>query len=344
MLRRYALILLAVVVIPASAYAEELNIEEVPSVTALAPEQIKPDVIAFSDRRPDEPADAATGLVRFEDWGRARPTQQRLLSLYTGYEEPSVTVTAGSGKKTRRQRLYVYVAQARFLLMRPAESLDLSRHVSVAFLTRIDPAISHRKMPPADAMPLKDRGSANNRNPMRPWCESLTLVICVQSHYRLEGKLPLGIKLANKVRARARKISEAIDFQSELRLLALEQREDPALRELSGLDTPIAGALEQSIFYVNQVMEFGKFLALFQADSNDPQRTVVTAFVAIAVKASLFEMKKQFEKVPVLKNLIPAQVLVGNSSFNTGSSISAGLPKYTRSHIKAIAKVLRSER
>ena len=42
----------------------------------------------------------------------------------------------------------------------------------------------------------------------------------------------------------------------------------------------------------------------------------------------------------VLRNLVPAQVLMGNSSFNTGTSISAGLPDYTRNRIKAIAGLL----
>lgn len=339
----HALLLLAVPVFAAAAPAQTLSIEEVPSVTALAPAQIKQGVVVFSDRLQDQPADAVTGLVLYEDWARARPVQRRLLSLYPGYEEPSVTVTSGGVKKTHRERLYMYVAQARFVLMRPAVFLDLSPYVSVKFLERVDPAISHRTIEPADAMPLKDRRSEHNRNPARPWCEWPTLVICVQSHYQLEGKLPLGIRLANKLRVRPKQISEAVDFQSELRLLAPGELDHADLRELTGLETPLAGGIEQSIFYVNQIMEFGKLLAVFQADPGDAQRTVVTAFVVIAVKASLFEMKKEFEKVPVLKNLIPAQVLVGRSSFNTGNSISSGLPKYTRSHIKAIADILQGE-
>ena len=34
---------------------------------------------------------------------------------------------------------------------------------------------------------------------------------------------------------------------------------------------------------------------------------------------------------------MPAQLLTGRSSFNTGTSISAGLPLYARSNIKAVA-------
>ena len=41
--------------------------------------------------------------------------------------------------------------------------------------------------------------------------------------------------------------------------------------------------------------------------------------------------------------MVPAQVLMGKSSFNTGSSISAGLPDYARNRIKAIAAILQKE-
>jgi hypothetical protein len=57
----------------------------------------------------------------------------------------------------------------------------------------------------------------------------------------------------------------------------------------------------------------------------------------------VLEKKKEFEQVPVLRNLVPAQVLAGNSSFNTGSSISAGLPKYARKRIERVSELMRTE-
>ena len=89
------------------------------------------------------------------------------------------------------------------------------------------------------------------------------------------------------------------------------------------LDTPMSGALEQNIFYVNQIMKFGKFLAVFQAHPTDPNKTVVTAFMTLGIDAGVFDKKKDYEKVPVLRNLVPAEVLMGKSSFNAGKSISA---------------------
>ena len=99
----------------------------------------------------------------------------------------------------------------------------------------------------------------------------------------------------------------------------------------------MAGALEQNIFWVNQILRFGKFLAVFQPMPTDPQKTIVTAYVALAIKGDVLDRKAEYARVPVLKNLLPAQVLMGNSTFNTGNSISAGLPVYARNRIAAFA-------
>jgi hypothetical protein len=60
----------------------------------------------------------------------------------------------------------------------------------------------------------------------------------------------------------------------------------------------------------------------------------------LAVESNVLVKKKEFVKVPVLRNLVPAQVLAGKSSFNSGTSISAGLPIYARNQVKAIASIL----
>jgi hypothetical protein len=47
---------------------------------------------------------------------------------------------------------------------------------------------------------------------------------------------------------------------------------ETGLAALTGLDTPSVGALEQTIFYVSQIMQFGKLLAVFQrspTEAND---------------------------------------------------------------------------
>jgi hypothetical protein len=149
----------------------------------------------------------------------------------------------------------------------------------------------------------------------------------------------MGILLANKLREREKQIADYIEFQSELALLG-GQELDQNLTKLTGIDAPIAAVLEQNIFYVNQVMPFGKFMALFQPSPADANKTIVTAFIALGVDAGLFDKKKEYEEVPVLRNLVPAQLLTGNSTFNTGTSISAGLPVYARTRVQSIAAML----
>ena len=154
------------------------------------------------------------------------------------------------------------------------------------------------------------------------------------------GRLPTGIQLANRIREGSRRISDTLEFDSEVTVVSPAEINELGLTRLTRLETPAAGALEQSIFYVNQVMQFGKLLAVFQAHPDDANETVVSVFTALAIESSLLGKQKQYAKVPVLRNLVPAQVLAGKSSFNSGRSLSAGLPIYARNQIKAIAGLL----
>jgi len=320
------------------AAEQDFRMQETAALPALGTTALAPRTIVFTDHRNDELADAATGLFHFSDWERARPQQKQLLSLFPSYEEPAAGTDAAG--KPRKQRLHVYVAEARFAVAKPVASIDLARMVTLPMLEQLDPSIKHRLITPADVIPNKEPKSANH-NPNRQWCEGGGNVICIQSRYQLEGRLPLGISLVNKIRESGKKkIFDYMEFQSELRLLPQAEIDQAALAKATGIDTPVAGAIEQSIFYVNQVMQFGKFLAVLQPNPADAKTSIATTFIALAVDSDLFEKKKEFENVPVLRNLVPAQVLAGNSTFNTGNSISAGLPKYSRNRIRAVAALL----
>ncbi len=354
---RHAIVLVGLLGSSYGAGAQDFRIEDVGSALSSDVAQLKPGVIAFSDQAGSIAA-GETELIHFEDWARTRPNEKKFLSLFPGYVEPpdeSATTkadTAGSGGKPDSKsdakadtapavlKLDMYVAQARFALDRPPAEVELLRYVTLPFLERIDPAIKHKVIAATDVLPLTDPHGLGNDNPERKWCTGRAALICIESTYKLEGKIPIGILLANKLRDSGKKISDHIDFQSELSALAMADVDQAGLRELTALDAPVLGALEQNLFYVNQIMKFGKFLAVFQADPADPKKTVVTAFMALAIEAGVLEKKKEFENVPVLRNLVPAQVLMGKSSFNSGESISAGLPKYARNEIRTIAGIL----
>jgi hypothetical protein len=348
MLIRRAAALCVLLGIGSAGGAQPFGIADVAAARNVAVTQLKPATIAFSDK-PQGATAAGVDLAPFDDWAQAHPVEKKFLALFPSYAEPTVTklvsTTSDSGKtdsapKPVVQKLYMYVAQARFILNRAPGSLDLPHDVTLGFLERIDPAIKHKQITAADVAPFTNEAGAGNENPDRKWCTGRSSSICIQSTYKLEGKIPLGITLVNKLRESAKKISDHIDFQSEFSALGPGEIDEAGLRQLTTLDTPVAGVLEQDIFHVNQIMKFGKFLAVFQSHPTDTGKTVVTAFMTLAIEASVFDKKKDFEKVPVLRNLVPAEVLMGRSSFNSGSSISAGLPQYARNEIKTVAGML----
>jgi len=341
---RHAIALVALLGMLSSAGAEEFRIEDVGSPPNWDVAALKPGMIAFSDGAVS--ASAAANLMAFTEWGRTLPAQKKYLSLYPAYAEPTITKAASTDTPAGPvlEKLEMYVAQARFMLNKAPGSFNLARYVALPFLEKIDPAIKHKLIAATDISPLTDPQGTGNVNPDRKWCTGRNLLICIESTYKLEGKIPLGVMLVNKLRDTPKKVSDRIDFQGEMSTLPAADIDQAGLKELTGLDMPVAGVLEQNIFYVNQIMKFGKLLAVFQAHPSEANKTVVTAYMVLAIPESVLDKKKDFEKVPVLRNLVPAQVLMGQSSFNSGDSISAGLPKYARNEIRTIANLLAADK
>jgi hypothetical protein len=323
--------------------AQEFRLEDVASLADAPIGQLKPKTIVFADRPAENLVDPGTGFMRYEEWAKARPLEQQFLSLYPGYTEPNADIVVDGAKKRFKEKLHMYVAAARFVLPRQPGSLDLARLVMLPFVEQIDPAIKHRLISSGEVTATQDPKVIFNQNPQRRWCEGRPTVLCVRSHYALEGRFPLGIQLANKIRDSAKPVAPYLDFESEFTLRSPAEVEQSGLTKLTGLDTASIGAIEQSIFYVNQVMQFGKLLAVFQQFPGDPNKTVATVFMALAIESNVLEKRREFALVPVLRNLVPAQVLAGKSSFNTGNSLSAGLPVYARSSVKAIAALIERE-
>ena len=336
-MRMFLALIAGLAIASAAAEAQQFKVEDVASAEAIPVAQLKPATIAFSDRR--ESSDPADIFIPYDEWAKAKPLQQQLLSLYPGYAEPNEDIVIDGVKKHYRQKLQLYVAQARLLLNRAPASLDLARFVTLPFVQQLDPAIKDRSIT-ADFGHANDPKMLHNQNRERPWCEGRPATVCIHSSYKLEGRIPTGIALANKIRESSKQVSDTLEFDSELTMLTPAEVEQQGLAKLTGIATPSIGALQQSIFYVNQVIEFGKMVAVFQRHPSDAQKTVATVFVALAVDANVLTKRKEYAKVPILRNLVPAQVLAGKSSFNSGNSLSAGLPVYARNQIKAIAAAL----
>ena len=327
-----------------AATALDFRIEDVSAARRADVAALKSGTIEFSDHTSVGAVDSETALFAFDDWASKHPVEKKFLALFPTYTEPTVSKTVNGNTAQVTEKLDMYVAQARFILDRAPGAIDLAHYVTLPFLEKIDPAIKHQQLALADVVTFKDDAGAGNDNPDRKWCTGRPASICVQSSYRLEGKIPMGIMLVNKLRDSAKKVVDHIDFQSELSAPPPADLDQTGLQELTTLDTPVGGVLEQDLFYVNQILKFGKFFAVFQNHPADAGKTVVTAFMVLAIKARVLDEKRGFETMPVLRNLVPAQVLMGQSSFNSGESISAGLPKYARNEIRTIAGILANDR
>ena len=268
----------------AGSFANEFALAETSSITEVPIAQLKPRSIVFSDRPGDELVDPAIGFIRFEDWANARPNHRQFLSLYPGYTEPNVDLIVDGVRRRYRERLHMYVAEARFVVSRAPKSIEIARLATLPFIEQLDPAIKHRLVAAEDLARPHEAKVVHNQHPQRKWCEGRQIVICVRSSYRLEGRLPTGIQLANKIREGSRRISETLEFDSEVTVLSAAEVNELGLATLTRVETPAVGALEQSIFYVNQVMQFGKLLAVFQVHPDDPKKTVVSVYTALAIE------------------------------------------------------------
>src|SRR3984957_6285800 len=213
---RHAVALVALLGALSSARAGEFRIEDVGSPPNWDVDALKPGTIAFSDGAVS--ASAAANLTAFTEWGRTLPAQKKFLSLYPAYSEPTITKAASTDAPAGPvlEKLEMYVAQARFILNRAPGSFNLSRYVSLPFLEKIDPAIKHKLIAATDISPLTDPQGTGNVNPDRKWCTGRNPLICIESTYKLEGKIPLGVMLVNKLRDTPKKVSDHIDFQGDI--------------------------------------------------------------------------------------------------------------------------------
>src|SRR5688572_16776194 len=275
MLMRYAAAALVLTASVADAGAQEFQIVKVASVAGSAVDNLKSKTIFFNDHRVDETSDKGA-FIKFDEWSRTKPIQRQFLSLFPSYSEGTIHRIVDGSKKETKDELQMYITEARFKLSRPAASIDLSQFATLPFIESIDPAIKHKVIQPSEVSLLKEERASSNKNPERPWCEGTGVSICTRSVYKLEGKLPIGIALANKLRDSDRKVSDTVEFESELRLLKASDLDEAALQKLTGVTTPVAGVVEQNMFYVNQVMRFGKLIAVMQPNPADANSTIAT--------------------------------------------------------------------
>ena len=173
--------------------------------------------IKFLDRprRGSDRPDA--GLIRFEDWAQARPIEKQLLSPYPSYVEPNTDVMVDGVRKRFKEKLHMYVGQARFAVARAPDRSILRASCRCPSSNAAIPRSSTASLP-RRRQSSKNPRTAHNQHPLRRWCEMRPVTICIRSRYQFEGKLPIGIQIANKLRDAPKRIADHLEFESELTL------------------------------------------------------------------------------------------------------------------------------
>lgn len=184
--------------------------------------------------------------------------------------------------------------------------------------------------------PLKETDLSYTNPKDGKWCSDERSV-CVESCYMYNPKWIKLVFGGNTIQSRS-KSYEPKDYgsamQSEFRYVTSENEisKTVSVRTLTKLDTPVRGGLVQSMFYFNQVMEYGKIVAVFQDFPGDPTKTVVTTYMAIGIKAATL---KKYSSYGLL------DVILGRSRMvNSETGITAGLPVFSQNMISSIARVL----
>ena len=286
----------------------------------------------------------------FKDWQTQSPTEAEFLTLFDGYVEPSFPKMLGGDPI--REPITVFIAKARTILNKAPNELNLKAMASLDFISAMDKQVKHIAIQPGQFMstvagrtditnfrwpgcdpdgdeitrPAKEINLSVLNPPNRHWCSDKDRSVCIESCFLFSDPLWIGgIATVNLIEDNAKDFG--IGFQSEVRYFLSEKElnKKVPVRQLTGVSGEVIGVLEQNIFYFNQVIQYGKTFAVFQAHPTDGHKTVLTSYFVIGLRT------RSYSQHEALKD-----ALMGRSFVNSRRGLTAGLPVYTRDMASAI--------
>ncbi len=333
-----------------SVHADPRTVEQVDAAafTALQAGQLAAGKLYYSET-----------VVPFADWSAQFPDEAASLVLFPGYVEPTVKVKKNGVEKTSVEKLVVFIGRTKTILNKAPGQIDLKKLIDIATVTGFDNEIQHYEIKPEQLManvvanhkpidnfkwcntegaeaniarPLREIDLSSTVSAKRPWCPADGRTLCVESCYLFGVYWQQLVAGANLAIDAAEKKDYGIASQSEIKYFTSEQELGlpVKLTRLTGIKTGIHGGLEQSVFYFNQVMQYGKVISVLQDSPANPNQTIMTTYFVIGLKQRTYN---QFAEI--------RDIFMGRSSlFNTATGITAGLPVYSQNTIKAMATEL----
>ena len=284
----------------------------------------------------------------YENWVKSSPAEAQALALFPGYKERQFEAENEFGiKEQQTEKLTVFIAKARFVVTKP---INLSGLLNLSYIKTVDASMEHRQIGVQDIFIFRKPNPIllHNTTPSFKWCENRTNSICVESKYSYPIKYsPLiagantAVRIEHKVKGQPGE-PRLYDYfsllQSELRYVTPQELSAlPQLTSLTGQNSPVVGGIEQSIFYFNQMGQFGKSLAIVQ--QLDASRSLITSYVAVGIKTKNLDGSRAGLAKGTGINL--PEFLMGKSFLNAKDcSLMAGYPAYTGCLAKNVAELL----
>lgn len=233
--------------------------------------QWTPGVLNYSYRQP----------LPFKQWKSEALAEAAALMLYPSYKEP-MRDKEKDGMVTRvEEEQTVFVARSTFIVDQPVTTINVQNIVTLETLKKIDASFEHTQISQNQLFKNKD-GKPHNAG--RDWCSNAAS-LCVQSKWKYPVYLGKPFKLVMSLLGKEGK-DEFQQTQSEI--LPVAPAELAKFSSLIGTK-PVA-VVEQSIFYVNQVMRWGKNVIIFHAGPNN--QTHVTVYSTVAIASEYYNMRK----------------------------------------------------
>lgn len=286
----------------------------------------------------------------FKDWEKQHAYEGRVLKLFPDYREPerdSEDLASGGIRRAIEDQV-VFVGRATFALNKKPDLELLRPLMSTQTLSEIEKLamagkekncrwppgpLVHQVIAPDKLLVDRATKRPHNTPPTGAWCEPGRL--CLESRWDYPSYLA-GMLTVYSITEGKRKDTFQLG-QGEARLLnASELSAIPDLKYLVP-GAPLVGAVQQSTFYVNQLMRWGKNLVVLQSHPSQPDTTLVTSYFVIAVSKKYYDLKKSISGPEIRL----ADFFNGDSFLNCkNGTLMAGVPDYTTALAEALSVVL----
>ena len=322
-------------------------------------------VITFA-QSPARPLTYSESIVPFQDWVTKSAKEASVLNLFPGFKEPTVEVVESGDVQQKQLKLVMYNSRTKIVANRAAININLANLISEPFLKKLDPEALHKKISATETMPVvSGRGSIPNfkwcnKNPKadillpglersqahmirpgRPWCSADSRTVC----YETCRIIPLGstlrttVQLINLPKQLAKKAGKdygmATQFEARYYTSEAEFGAKFPLKSLTGVDSAVSGILEISLFYINQIILYGKLIVVLQANPANSQQTILTGLNTYGIRSDSWNKPMYGPQLQYM--------LQGKSELNMQTGILAGLPVFSKNMMIGFVDVIESK-